>query len=134
MNNIIDDSSFRELVDTLRKLSSVVMLDGLATRQWNKITLANSIAVGIAAVSIGPEVSLKLMEALKPIGEIAAAEIAKGNPVVEGFTAASASDFSYNEDGSISKDFIENLLAKKVNINDLLKGTGVFPSEDSPSK
>lgn len=94
-----------EVKDMLKKLSTILMLDGLKESSMEKITLANSLGVIMATLDLGPGYYESLLKALNVQGKIIEEQIQNGNPNLRGLSSVKPDDL-LSSDGKINNRVI----------------------------
>ena len=119
-----------EIKSMLKKLATILMLDGLKETDSEKITLSNSLGIVIATLDLGPSYYLSLIKALGPQSKMIAEEIEKGNPRLSDLHAVQPGEL-FDENGSVDRStLIDIMLKKDINLEEVLKGTGATTSDN----
>lgn len=100
-----------ELKEMLKKLSNVLIVEGLLEKNMERLVLGNTISMTLATIELGPEAIIRFMKVLNPHAEYLKEYIDAGK-----IKGASAQKTTF----SISKDF-----PFEADIESMLKGTGV---------
>ena len=120
-----------EVKGMLKKLSGVLMLEGLPKMNIPLMVIGNTLSITMASLDCGEEMTMELMKALAPIGERIAGQI-KTNPALKGLKSVRASDMM--KDGELDMEAIKNIalegLLDGIDINDALSGTGATLNDD----
>ena len=116
-----------EIRSMLKKLATILMLDGLKETDTEKITLSNSLGIILATLDLGPAHYIDLMKALGPQSKKIAAEIEKKNPRLADLNAVRPDEL-FTKDGGVNKEALMEVMLKNVDIKDALKGTGAHES------
>ena len=117
-----------EIKMSLKKLSAILLIDGIRTDDIQKLTLGNSLGISVAMMDLGSDACLTLTRTINPLGELIQKEIASKNPLLKGVAAVRTDDLF--KDGKIDRDYVDTVLASSVDISEALKGTGATPAPD----
>ena len=127
----MDKSRFDELKQTLRKVSAALIMDGIVSRDTDKLALGNTLSIALAAIDMGGDIKMELMMALNPLAERLKDEVTKRHPDVK-VKMSTMSDDEFPDLKEFSSR-MQDKEAGKINIADLLTGTGVFTAKESKS-
>ena len=124
------DLDMGEIKTMLKKLATILMLDGLRETDTEKITLSNSLGIIMGTLDLGPQYYLDLVKALAPQSQVIAEQIRVKNPRLSDLHAVKPSEL-FTKEGGIHKDALTNLMLNQIDIRDVLKDTGASSSDDA---
>jgi len=102
-----------EIKGMLKKLCTILMLDGMKDVDTEKITLANSLGIILATLDLGPKYYIDLIKSLGPQSKVIADEIDKGNPRL-GDLHAVASKTIFTEEGGVNREALKDVLLNVI--------------------
>jgi len=119
-----------EIKSMLKKLATILMLDGLKETDSEKITLSNSLGIVIATLDLGPSYYISLIKALGPQSKMIAEEIEKKNPRLADLHAVQPGEI-FDNHGEVSREAIIDIMLKRdIDLDEVLKGTGATTSTE----
>lgn len=127
----MDDINFEEALKSIKSLSALITLKGIASRDPRLICLGNAMGITAASLDLGPEFMIELTNTLAPLGHKIKAEIDKGNlPGADVVMSFKGDELLKDPTGILNK--IKNKMetaATDEYLKDVLDGTGVNPSD-----
>jgi hypothetical protein len=124
----MENQAFEELKIKLRSLSAMLIMDGIGSKNGDKLVLGNSLSLALATIDLGPDLKSDLLLALNPIAEKVKDEMLKKFPDTKPKTATVTANEIPELRETVKK--LMDMESAKVDIEGLLTGTGVSITQD----